>query len=291
MRGVVWDLRAHLAGTDPIVPLDLNASIAFDLNPGLINRKLVGWVGREMVYILVNGAHLKADIALHIVIAPHLVSLAVGVTSVAKEIERLRAKGWVMLFASMPFLSCRCIAQGSVSRKLEPDRMRRTSDGSGPHGDLEAHGGGAVISINKAIGMKTHLTDGVTPKWPAKEVKPRVQDPLLDWSILMHATKNVWHGPIAAATGDVSDYFNQLALRPSELWLSNFVWRGDDGTVGIASETQLGFGLVASSNIAQRFSDATLDIFRRRFDAEETALFDAETDPALAQRAALSAVT
>ena len=225
-------------------------------------------------------------------LSPHLVSLAAGFESVNKELARNHEAGYVALFKHLPFLPCRCMPQGAVARSLE-DRMRPTADGGAPRQATRAIGGGWVVPLNVAIDIKGTLADG-SPKWP-KEIKPRVVDVLHDLTVLLHAARHVYREPIGGFTDDAANYFNQIALRPSERWKSNFVWRGADGALVIVSEMRLGFGLSASSNIAQRFSDAIIGVFRRRFDAEEDELFALETDPArvawLARRAALSAVT
>jgi hypothetical protein len=47
----------------------------------------------------------------------------------------------------------------------------------------------------------------------------------------------------------------------------------------VVSKKRLGFGVSLSSNVAQRFPKGILAVFRRRFDAEEAALFDGALNP------------
>ena len=93
--------------------------------------------------------------------------------------------------------------------------------------------------------------------------------------------------PIYIFGDDAKDYFNQLAMATSELWKLNVVFlaEADDlegvkaGDLVFISEMRLGFGTHGASNIAQRFSDALLAIFRDNMDEAEAATGD--SSPAL----------
>ena len=122
----------------------------------------------------------------------------------------------------------------------------------------------------------------------APEVKPQVQDKVWDDFILRDAVLTVFHEPLNGWTDDVADFFNHLPLAPSEYWTSCFAWffndRSESGLTGFhatspiqmsfVSELRLGFGLSLSPNIAQRFSDAIIHVFKTKFDAEEEILFN-----------------
>ena len=88
---------------------------------------------------------------------------------------------------------------------------------------------------------------------------------------------------------DFKDHFNQLAMAPSDwhklgiTFLSRSAaeakaegvvdhtqsWLGGSEPLTFVSERRLGFGTHGASNIAQRFSDALLDLFREDMDTAE----------------------
>ena len=93
-----------------------------------------------------------------------------------------------------------------------------------------------------------------------------------------------------AFSDDFKDFFNQLYLHPSQRWLSTLIWLqlGANGPAySQMMELCLGFGCNVSSTYAQRFAHELVRLFCLRFDAEEKAIFNAETDPS--QRAWLDA--
>ena len=85
-----------------------------------------------------------------------------------------------------------------------------------------------------------------------------------------------------AFSDDFKDFFNQLYLHPSQRWLSTLIWLqlGANGPAySHVMELCLGFGCNVSSNYAQRFAHELVRLFCLRFDAEEKAILNAETDP------------
>ena len=54
-------------------------------------------------------------------------------------------------------------------------------------------------------------------------------------------------------------------------------WCRDNGQLVFISERRLGFGTHGASNIAQRFSDALLYLFREDMDAADAPFFEAPT--------------
>jgi len=65
----------------------------------------------------------------------------------------------------------------------------------------------------------------------------------------------------------------QFPLAPKEYPWSNFIWVDYRGRAVFVYEKVLGFGVAASSNIAQRFAWALMFVLHRRFDAEEAAFW------------------
>ena len=95
-----------------------------------------------------TGANFNADVALQIVLQPHLTTLAPGYTRVDAELKRLEGEGYLEFVDWLGFLPCRFIQQGKRAQKYEPDWPRRISDAGGPHLELPFKGGFLVISLN-----------------------------------------------------------------------------------------------------------------------------------------------
>ena len=83
--------------------------------------------------------------------------------------------------------------------------------------------GKARVPFHVAAGRGARRT-----KWP-REVKPRLDDVMRDIAVLRRAA-HVLGEPIYVFGDDVKDYFNQLAMAPSELWKLGVVFlrQGED---------------------------------------------------------------
>ena len=151
-----------------------------------------------------------------------------------------------------------------------------------------------------------HADDGErASKWP-KERKPTLTAVARSLSLLCAAAafiSSTHASPVATYVvgDDFRDHFNQLAMAPSELHKLGVVflartateardasapapgadptatddfknlfyqqtWLGGQEPLNFISEKRLGFGTHGASNIAQRFSDALLDLFREDMD-------------------------
>ena len=116
-------------------------------------------------------------------------------------------------------------------------------------------------------------------KW-VKEVKPTLAG-LAEIITVLRRAAHFLGQPIYIWTDDLKDMFNQLGLATSELWKQGAVFLhqpGDlpevdlgPGALVFISERRLGFGTHGASNIAQRWDDANLEIFRDRMDEWEAA--------------------
>ncbi len=157
-RGIVWDLRQ--AATGIILPMDFLAPISTELNIDLIDKLLSWCPDRELLDHLRFGVDFKADLPLQTVLLPHMSSLAPNFELVQNELLRLKDKGWHHLMHSVPFWPCRINPNGSVSRKLEAARPRRTTnasaDGSSAAGPLRDGDGIEVTSLNVEV-QREHL--------------------------------------------------------------------------------------------------------------------------------------
>ena len=136
-------------------------------------------------------------------------------------------------------------------------------------------------------------------KWH-KELKPDLAKLMRDLAILKRAGR-VLGLAVYGFGDDAKDYFNQLAMAECELHKLGIVFLAEPGDlttmspVGspfggdpeagpdklvFISELRLGFGTHGASNLAQRFSEALLHLFRLDMDVAEAAFFDAP-DPAM----------
>ena len=297
-QGIVWDCRLRCC-----VPLDFHAPAETHLNLDFIRRRLHDYPDQHLLANLLEGVRLDADVELHSVFVPHLTSLPLGFASVQKEVNRLHGLGWYAFFQSFAFWPLYLNGQGAAARKLEPDRYRRTTEGGGPRQETADESGLAALSINTASHLphtprhfasdqrpafRAWLADRGLPrdletdplgskpneqlhsKWP-KERKPTLTELMRDLVILCRAAA-LLSEPIYVMGDDAKDYFNQLAMATPELPKLNIVFLDDAVPADLPprlrfiSELRLGFGTHGASNIAQRFSDALLHLFREDMD-------------------------
>ena len=291
-RGIIWDCR-ELDIYGFCSPLDYSAPPNSDLNRGFILHHygpsgLFPWPDQELISQVVNGVQFQANLPLQIVLLPHLVSLPLGFSSVEKEIVKFLENSWYQRTDGLPFLPIRSMGQGAASRKSEPLKFRRTTDGGGPRRPIFDRQGVQAVSFNDAIGLHDlSLGDeaarsGAATKWPASEVKPRIEDLMHDSAVLRHAGSTVFREPLVGFTDDFARYFTQFPVHTSELWKTNLLWsfpleveaKNQFSSFSFVTEKRLGFGLSLSPSIAQRFSELVLADFRTRLDAEEDQYFD-----------------
>ena len=317
-RGRVWDCRQECCRV-----ADFGERIDTHLNLTFLHDRLLHYPDQTLLANLLDGVRLDADVELQTVLVPHLTSLSKGYASVEKELRRLHGLGWYDLFDDFPFWPMYLNGQGSTARKLEPDRFRRTTEGGGPRRPTFDLSGLAAISINAASrvhhlpqyflqddrpvfrewlsdrGLSTEGMCEMPPgksKWP-REVKPQVCQLLRDLAVLRRASE-ILGEPLYVFGDDAKDYFNQLAMHPSELWKLGIVFLAGEGDLAaetsdmwrlgtadarlvFVSEKRLGFGTHGASNIAQRFSDALLAMFREDMDDEEAEANAADTRPSM----------
>ena len=132
-------------------------------------------------------------------------------------------------------------------------------------------------------------------KWH-KELKPDLAKLMRDLAILKRAGR-LLDQPVYGFGDDAKDYFNQLAMAECELHKLGIIFLAEPGDlttmapVGspfednsaeqlvFISELRLGFGTHGASNLAQRFSEALLHLFRTDMDAADAASFDNHGDP------------
>ena len=162
-----------------------------------------------------------------------------------------------------------------------------------PTGAPQEHGWGqwAEDTTYKLRGWQPHS------KWPLEE-KPALAYLMRDIAVLKRAAERLGEA-IYVFGDDVKDYFNQLAMATSELHKLNIVFLAKEGELSteemasssapahaggrllFVSEERLGFGTHGASNIAQRFSNAILDLYRDRMDEADAIAHQHDTSSEL----------
>ena len=114
--------------------------------------------------------------------------------------------------------------------------------------------------------------------WP-KENKPTLADVLTTLALFSFLAAQLSLSVYTAAD-DFKNFFNQLRLAPEEFWKCGMIL-SELGDPRYAAEYIMTFGLRPASNIAQRFADAIVSIWRRRMLEAEITHTEAlmETDP------------
>ena len=294
-RGLVWDCTLDSSPCCVVAafhqpPLEI-------IDRAAVKQRLSHYPDQALVSHLVLGARTDADVELQFVLVPHLTTLPFGFQSVLSEVDRLEGYDWYRSFASIPYAPMYFNGQGATSRKLEPDRWRRTTEGGGPRHPTFDAGGVRALSLNEAARiyhMPEHFSadqrepflewlrqrglprDNPIPpsdgrkhptKWP-KEVKPALEDVMRDMAVLGRAALR-WDTALYCSNDDIKDYFNHLAVATSELSKVGILLdRADGAGPRFVSERVLGFGLHGSSNLAQRFSDALVILYYENMDLE-----------------------
>ena len=264
-RGVVWDCR----GERP-VPANWGADIHSHWDTAFLESALVEFPDKELVSFVTRGAATSSDAAgLTMVLGPHLTSLAAGFAEASANVDEFCDLGWfeAVRERAFPFVPCRSCPKGTVTKST--GKIRTTSDGGCPRSETNP----PAMSLNEATRASHRVP----------EVKPTNGDVAKAMAVLRYAA-DLFGEDLIVLSDDFKCYFNQFRTHPSEWFKAAFFWLevtlGTPVPVWIV-EYVLGFGLTASSGIAQRFSHALLWILARRFDAEEAA--NPELDPARAQ--------
>jgi len=124
----------------------------------------------------------------------------------------------------------------------------------------------------------------------SKEIKPTTEMAKRDLLLASRAGKLLGM-PVYVRVADAKDYFSQLRMAPEDLRKLNLVFlrssvelksyeeSGGSADLVFVSEKVLGFGCHAASNIAQRFSEMLLWMYRRRMTAADAENLCEDCDP------------
>ena len=133
-------------------------------------------------------------------------------------------------------------------------------------------------------------------KWQRQHM-PDLRGVANDFAVLRRAGK-LLNMPVYLFGDDVKDFFNHCENAPSELPLMNIVFLGEDddlkadarqraysdnagNTLIMINERRMGFGIHPNSGIAQELSESIDYIFRRRMDAHQDPINEADPRPAM----------
>lgn len=312
-RGYVWDCRQ-----EPCRLLDHNAKADTDWNMEYLRPKLKNYPDQRLASNALEGIRLEADVPLISIFNPPLQSIGDGYDSVQKTVRELRDQNFYDFFHELPFWPITIVGQGSRIKKLGSDKYRRTSNFSGPHKVVLDNKGNRAVPINdasrcylipewlsKSKNLKVrewaknkyaHVPEprpgeeaSSRHKFP-KERKPDLGKVMRDLAILLYASLKLKQ-PIFVWVEDAAFYFNQFGYAPEELWKSNLLVNARPGDVAkngksfkagqivFISERRLGFGSFASSNIAQRYSNALTGWALEEFDKLEEKARAEQHDP------------
>ena len=133
-------------------------------------------------------------------------------------------------------------------------------------------------------------------KWPPQQM-PTPDRVMRDLVVLRRAAR-ILKEPLYVFCDDAADFFSQLALAPEDWHLMGVIFlksaddvitqngvppgqEGEPEDLIFVSERRLGFGTHPASNIAQRFSESLLHLFRQDMDAAEDEAMANDPNPAL----------
>jgi hypothetical protein len=146
-RGLFWDLSCdlpRLVHSDvPCMPR-LNAkAIRAAAVPDCPNQELLDGIQ--------HGVRMPADHQMCIVLLPNFISLASCMPQHDADIAHMEAEGMLSVHASLQFVPCVLLPQGSTGKTHEPDKRRHITDAGAPRASLVSRVGTAIVPINDGV--------------------------------------------------------------------------------------------------------------------------------------------
>lgn len=150
-------------------PLEFHEPLQHTLNVKYLRRRLADYPNRQLVSFIEEGVRPWADVELQTVLAPHLISLANGFTSVVKEIRRMSAPelNWYSTLSGFPFWPIYSLGEGAAPRKLA-DRWRRCEEGGATGKECFDRSGLRELYLNEASKIHhcpQHFAEDQRPEW------------------------------------------------------------------------------------------------------------------------------
>jgi ribA/ribD-fused uncharacterized protein len=268
-KGKIYDMTGP---TPKLMAMNTDITTHLDRAYFRLKASVIPWVAhdQQLLQQVQFGVQSQTTLPLQFRHQPPLISLAAGVGNISAELVRLRALGYVQQHKRRPFLPMHLNPQGARAKK-GTTKMRRISEMGAPRKAVEDTEGVDVEPFN----VNAKYFDDGSLKLP-QQVMPRPQDVMWDGAVLRYIGDRVGM-PVVPWTDDLRDFFNQLKLHPSQLWMMCFPWTDLDdptGSLHTIVETVVGFGHVFASNIAQRFSNAVTQIFLLEFDKMDAPFFE-----------------
>ncbi|KAL3894476.1 MAG: hypothetical protein SGPRY_013797 [Prymnesium sp.] len=258
-RGYVWDCRQE----GRCALLDHQAPIDTQFNLPRLTRLFEGYPDQRLTSNVLEDIRLVEDVELQLVLHPNLVSVGNGYDSVQATVRELAGQGFYDLHRFLPFAPAYWVPEW-----LAAHRDRRVKNWS-----RERYG-------HVKWGDQETRQATIRHKFPKEHKPQQLADVMRDVAILAKASLELGE-PLFVWVEDAAHYFNQFGYAPEELWKSTLAvgardgdqttenFKFEPGEVVFVSEKRLGFGSYASSNIAQRFSNALIAWVLEEFDGLE----------------------
>ena len=276
----VWDLR----GETPTL-LDTTARAGrCNIDVEFMERLFADCADKELVGLARYGVRTKAELEPQIVIFPSLFSLydCAGVDAVADEYAELERRGWYERSNFIPFAPWRAAPRGAVPR-ADGGPPRGIVDEGAPRKPLvtDSKFSEPVVPLNDACRDNAGYPAD-EPKWHP-EVKPSFEDLMRSAAVLRHVADKAGL-PIFAFAFDFKYFFHQLAIAQADVWQMGSVLPDHDesggatDTVSAMSELAMAMGFTASSQIAQRLANATIQAFCKELERRERERLGTESE-------------
>ena len=264
-RGYIWDLRGCNLSRGAPVPLDTTSPpIKSHLNVDYLEELFADCVDRELVSMLRFGVHLHAELPPQILIMPNLLSLydsdgaAGGVDAAADAFEELRQLGWLNRSEFIPFIPWRCAPRGTVVKK----------DGGLPRGIVDQGAPRVPLTCSLTGEPVQSLNEASREQRQRQEYKPLFSDLAVSGCVLRHIADKLGL-PVFTIAVDFSKYYHQCFFTARELWKCGALMPraaeggGASDEIDAFTEMVMSMGLVPSSEIAQRLSNALMQAFSK----------------------------
>ena len=192
----------------------------------------------------------------------------------------------------------RAISVNEASRLEYQSSWSRRLASSDPTWEAWLQRRGSTWSPELNPGIERRRSESATSKWPPQRMP--TPDAVMRDLVVLRRAASLLGEPLYVFCDDAADFFSQLSLAPEEWHLMGVIFlRGDEdheriehppphgstepGELVFISERRLGFGTHPASNIAQRFSEALLHLFRTDMDKVEDAIMEADPRPSMEQ--------
>jgi site-specific DNA-cytosine methylase len=261
-RGRVFDLRS---GKPKL--LQMNAKVDCELDAGYFRKMLPDHIDQQIPQFMEEGVRSQAQLPLQSVLQSHLLSLANHTEDLGKDIERRDKLKYLSRHRKQPFDPLRLNPQGTTPKS---GSIRQISDLGQPRTEVVDDLEEPVKVFNEQAKTDSEGEQRLPHEWKAHP--PHI----LNNMAVLRYIGDLCGLVLYMFSDDLKDFFRQFAIHPSELWMLPFLWLGADGEEEFIVEERMGFGLAHASNVAQRFSNAVIQIFKKEFEKVDRPYLEAD---------------